>query len=171
MTGSLRLVLLLAFCLIGTSFPLAPASAQATPDPALVALGEQSWKERFPCRNCHGGMADGVGDIPQEQGPNLRTADYLTPELVAELIRCGRPGTGMPYFDSRAYSDGRCYGMTAQNDAALIPPHGTPNATQRSIDGLVAFLFANFIGKNAAPTRAECVAIWGETAETCLRFQ
>ena len=134
----------------------------------MIALGKQMWTERFPCRNCHGGMADGVGDIPQEQGPNLRVADYLTPEIVAELIRCGRPGTGMPYFDNRAYADGRCFGMRADDPA--VPPHGSPNATQRSIDALVAFLFANFIGKGD-PTRAACAEIWGETAPVCARFQ
>ncbi len=148
----------------------APVRAQDAQDPALVRLGEQLWKEQFPCRNCHGGMADGVGDVPQEEGPNLRTPDYLTPEIVAELIRCGRPGTGMPYFDSRAYTDGRCYGMREADVGNLMPPHGQPNATQRSINGLVAFLFANVIGK-PDPSRADCVAIWGETAPLCERFQ
>jgi hypothetical protein len=136
-------------------------------DEAMISLGKQMWTERFPCRNCHGGMADGVGDVPQEEGPSLRNADYLTPDILAELIRCGRPGTGMPYFDSRGYSDGKCYGLAADDPA--VPPHGSPNATSRSVNALVAFIMANFVGKGA-PTHEECVAIWSETAPVCARF-
>mgnify|MGYP000641443687 CR=1 FL=1 len=34
------------------------------------------------------------------------------------LIKCGRPGSGMPPFDKFAYSDGRCYGLK-QADLAM----------------------------------------------------
>lgn len=133
----------------------------------MISLGKTLWTERFPCRNCHGGMADGVGDIPQEEGPSLRTATYLDEAALAELIRCGRPGTGMPHFDAKGYEDGKCFGLAA--DDPSVPPHGTPNATARSVNGLVAFIMANFIGKEA--TKAQCVEIWSETNPLCDRFQ
>lgn len=148
--------------------PAPSSSAQEAIDPALVQLGAQLWKQDYPCRNCHGGMADGIGDIPQEEGPSLYQA-ALTMEQLAEVIRCGRPGTGMPFFDQRAYTDGRCFGLTEADLGDAMPPRGAPNATQRSINALVAFIYANFIGK-PEPTYATCVAIWGDGAQNCDRF-
>ena len=120
----------------------APAHAQ---DAAMVALGKQLWTERFPCRNCHGGMADGVGDIPQEQGPNLRVADYLTPEIVAELdaaatlvpteaslqvIRCARGEVGNTYIrrGRRRVELGPVGALTFVFDPVAAPSEALPLA-------------------------------------------
>jgi hypothetical protein len=146
----------------------APSLAQDAQQSAMIRLGVQLWTESYPCRDCHGGMADGIGDVPQEQGPNLR-GTLLNEEQLAEIIRCGRPGTGMPYFDARAYVDDRCYGVTADQLGDLVPPRGSPGVTQRSVDALVAFLFDAFIG-DLDPSKEECAAIWGPEAALCARF-
>lgn len=145
-----------------------PSAAQNAQDSMMIRLGMQLWTETYPCRDCHGGMADGLGDVPQEQGPNLRET-LLGPDQVAEIIRCGRPGTGMPAFDPRAYVDDRCYGATADQLGELVPPRGSPGANQRSVDALVAFLFDAFIG-DLDPSYEECTAIWGAQATSCDRF-
>ena len=46
----------------------------------------------------------------------------LTREQVAEVIKCGRPATNMPYHDRFAYTDKRCYGMDRAMVAGDIPP-------------------------------------------------
>lgn len=137
-------------------------------DPALAGLGRQLWVEQFPCSSCHGAVADGVADIPQEYGPSLRNT-LLSPEQVAQTIQCGRPGTGMPYFDPRAYTDGRCYGLTEEQLGDQMPPHGTPGVIQRSTHALVAFLF-EYIVDQGEPTYEQCIEIWGEGAGNCDRF-
>jgi hypothetical protein len=46
-------------------------------------------------------------DSQMPDGSNLRET-RLNRERLAQTIKCGRPGTGMPAFDKFAYSDGRC---------------------------------------------------------------
>ncbi|MCC6984225.1 MAG: c-type cytochrome [Bauldia sp.] len=157
----------LAAIALGFAFSAGPAAAQQ--NAALVALGAQIWKDTLPCRNCHGSFGDGVQDIAQEpQGANFRISG-LDPETMEMIIRCGLPGTEMPYFDGRAYTDDRCYGMTAAAAGDSIPPTGTPPMSPRQFQAVVAFIFENFVGKGPA-TREECLAFWGPEASTCGRF-
>ncbi len=145
----------------------APANAQQ--NPALVTLGIQIWKDTLPCRNCHGSFGNGVQDIAQEpQGANLRETglDAATMEMI---IRCGLPGTEMPYFDSRAYTDDRCYGMTREQAGASVPPAGSPLMSPRQLQGVIAFIIEDFVGKGPV-TREECRAFWGEDASSCGRY-
>jgi len=165
----LRVAAIACFAAAGLTVWASSASAQEyKPDPALAALGESIWKSTAPCRNCHGGLANGIGDIPQDpQGPNLRRT-ALAPAEIAEVIKCGRPGTEMPHFDGRAYEDRRCYGVTAADLGNDVPPPGPP-LSQRQIDAIVAFLVTNFVGK-PDPTYEECLAFWGAQATTCDRY-
>lgn len=125
-----------------------PAAAQGFKlDPNLAPLGEQLWNETAPCRNCHGSAANGVHDVPQEpDGPNLHLTQ-LTPEMMVEVIRCGRPGTEMPYFDAGAYTDKRCYDLTAADLGNRVPKIGAPQLNARQLSGLVSFIFERFVGK------------------------
>lgn len=146
-----------------------PAAAQDyRPDPAMAGLGESIWKTQAECRNCHGSLANGVGDMPQDpQGPSLRTT-ALDPAQLGEVIKCGRIGSDMPHFDRRAYTDDRCYGVTAADLGDQMPPAGSA-LTQRQIDALVAFIVTRFVGQ-PDPTYQECVAFWGEEASGCDKF-
>jgi len=36
------------------------------------------------------------------------------PEQLSEVVKCGRPATGMPYHDRFAYTDKRCYAHTRE---------------------------------------------------------
>jgi mono/diheme cytochrome c family protein len=161
--------MLASVLMAGMAVPCVPAMAQDyRPDPNLAALGESIWKSTAPCRNCHGGLANGIGDVPQDpQGPNLRETT-LQPAEIAEVIRCGRPGTEMPHFDARAYTDRRCYDVTAAELGDAVPPAGS-SLSPRQIDAIVALLVTRFVGK-PDPTYEECVAFWGEGATTCGRY-
>ena len=88
----------------------APAPA---PDPADLAAGMRLYQQKGDCRACHGWAADGVkSDNQMPDGPSLRDKKY-TRQLLILTIKCGRPNTQMPAFDKFAYSDGRCFMMTA----------------------------------------------------------
>ncbi len=162
---------LLSMLLVGLTIftlnagPRAIARENYTPDPNLVPVGENIWKNKSTCRNCHGGLANGVGDVPRDpQGPDLRKTK-LTPDQIAETIKCGRPNTAMPYFDGRAYTDKRCYGVTADGLGDQMPPQGRP-LSQNQIKAMVAFLEDRFVGK-PDPTYQDCLNFWGSDAVKC----
>ncbi len=69
-------------------------SAQAQ---RVIAQGKDIFKTKATCQFCH--KWDASGD--QGYGGNAASlrATKLSPAQVAETIKCGRPGTGMPYHD------------------------------------------------------------------------
>ncbi len=161
----LALALPMAAALI---FWAAPGEAQE-PDPELVSIGEQVWKTKASCRECHGGLGTGVPDNHQApKGSSFRTTMLSEAEL-AEVIKCGRIATPMPSFDRRAYEDKRCYDSTAADLGSDVPPKGVPNLNQREINALAAFITAKFKDKGE-PTVAECEAFWGAGASSCQEF-
>ncbi len=88
-----------------------------TPTGALaedrVAWGQKIWQDKAGCNYCHGWAGDGVGGFHHPgHAPSLRATE-LTRDQIRETIQCGRPGTSMPHFDRFAYTDKRCYDMTA----------------------------------------------------------
>src|SRR6516165_1623306 len=68
-------------------------------------------------------------------------ATQLTLEQLAEVVKCGRPGTGMPYHDRFAYTDKRCYGYTRDEMGKDMPPAGNDFLSNREIDAVVKYLF------------------------------
>ena len=147
MNARVNIMAIGALALAGVAAAYAQAPAPNTPDPRLAALGEQLWNETASCRNCHGTKANGVADVPQEpNGANLHLTK-LTPDQLTEVIKCGRPGTAMPYFAAGSYTDKKCYDMTAADVGTAIPTSGQPQLAERQINGLVAFIFSRFVGQ------------------------
>lgn len=158
------------FILLAAGFSLGgaiPAEGQQMGD---AALGRQVWLSGAPCRDCHGWAANGVQDVPQEPvGANLRKTT-LTSEQVIEVVRCGRPLSEMPYFLSTSWQGtNSCYGMTRADVGPGVPPRTSTTLTQRQIDGLVAFIFVQFVGKGD-PTFEECTELLGVTSTRCAAF-
>ncbi len=148
---------------MGGAFAPLPAAAQN------VELGKQVWLSRVNCRDCHGWAAHGVQDDPQAAGaPNLRIST-LTREDIAETIRCGRPGTEMPYFNRFSYTDDRCYGLTAEALGADTPELGMAHLSDRAVNALVD-LIQDFQARGEKPTYEECLEFWGPDATLCNRL-
>src|SRR5437667_11789892 len=92
---------------------VAPAAKAQFPDAADIAEGMELFLQKGNCQACHGWAGDGRKmDNQMPDGANLRTR-ALDREALLTIIKCGRPGTGMPAFDRLAYSDGRCSGLKA----------------------------------------------------------
>lgn len=151
-----------------------PALAQAQA-PAQVqgdaVLGKQIWLSGAPCRNCHGWSANGVQDGPQEPvGANLRKTE-LTPDQMAEIVRCGKLQSEMPYFLGQSWQgDSKtCYGIARAEAGAALPPRTDTTLSQRQIDAVVAFIFAQFVGKGD-PTFEECTDLLGANSSRCAQF-
>lgn len=142
-----------------------PATAQAVGDPDA---GRTTWLAA-PCQQCHGWAADGVGTINQMEGPSLR-GTFLTPELMAEVIRCGRPGTVMPSFRTNSWTTiVPCYGMTAPMEGRLQPVPGETTYSDRAINNIVAFLFRDIVGKGPV-TQEFCVEMLGPDSARCPAY-
>src|SRR6202140_1217558 len=114
-------------------------TAQSAEEARLLEFGKEIFKSKANCQFCH--KWDASGD--QGYGGNAlslrKTA--LTPEQFAEVIKCGRPTTGMPYHDQFAYTDKRCFDMPRQEIGKGIPPIGEP-LQKREIDAVVKYVYA-----------------------------
>lgn len=137
-----------------------PASAQD------AKFGRDVWLTQANCADCHGWLAVGIPEDPRApKGANLREAT-LTAAQISEVILCGRPGSGMPYFDQRAYTDARCFGQTKAQLGDAIPPQGGVALTKRHADSLAAFILSEFAGKGP-PTQEDCVGLLGAASPRC----
>jgi mono/diheme cytochrome c family protein len=128
---------------------------------AQIKAGLTAWRSSG-CSECHGAFANGEKERDEAPtGANLRTT-RLDDKTIADTIRCGRPGAGMPSFEDGAYTRG-CYGQPAGP-----PPEGlTPapvNLGAADITAIVAYLRARVIGRGAVITPQECAAYYGENA-------
>ena len=142
-----------------------PSTAPPSPEEArTIAYGKDVFKTKATCQYCH--KWDASGD--HGYGGNalsLRTTQ-LTPAQMAEVVKCGRPGTGMPYHDRFAYTDKRCYRLTREDLGNDMPPAATESLQPREIDAVVKYLFARVVGRGES-TYDECVEFWGTDTREC----
>ena len=141
-----------------------PQAALSPEDARTIEYGKEVFKTKATCQYCH--KWDASGD--QGYGGNALSLrkTQLTPEQMAEVVKCGRPGTGMPYHDRFAYTDKRCYGMTRDDLGKDMPPAGNEFLQPREIDAVVKYLFADAVGRGAS-TYAECIDFWGSDTREC----
>ena len=115
------------------------------------------------CHKWHGKGGGGYGGVAL----SLRDTQ-LDKENLALVIRCGRPGTGMPYHDRKAYrGDNRsCYGSTGQELDDATPPRARYFLKDTDIEHVVDYVAQQIQGKGE-PGHADCVAFWGADARRC----
>jgi mono/diheme cytochrome c family protein len=117
------------------------------------------------CVNCHGWAGDGragANPLSHAAAANLRESGLDTAGLV-EVIKCGIPGTAMPYHDSAAYSDGRCYGMVMGDYEPGSEPARGKTFRDKQLADLIAYLQTRMIGLGK-PTYDECADYFGSSA-------
>jgi mono/diheme cytochrome c family protein len=144
----------------------APARAQAplSPEEArTIEFGKEIYKIKANCQYCH--KWDASGDTGYGGIALSLRKTALTREQFVEVIKCGRPMTGMPYHDQYAYTDKRCYGMTREDLGKDMPLLGE-SLSPREIDAVVKYLYARAIGHGDA-TYEDCVDFWGKDTRQC----
>jgi mono/diheme cytochrome c family protein len=158
---ALALIAAFSAVMIGSAHAQEAQSVEAA---RTIEHGKDIFKTKATCQFCH--KWDASGD--QGYGGNALSLRQtkLTPAQVAETVKCGRPGTGMPFHDQFAYTDKRCYGITRAELGNDVPPE--PNAFLNSdeIDAVVKYLFAKAIGRGPS-TYADCVEFWGTDTRQC----
>ncbi len=140
-----------------------PANAQ-TEEERLVAFGREIFKSKATCQFCH--RWDGNGD--QGYGGNalsLRITKLDRDQLI-EIVKCGRPSTGMPYHDRGAYSDKRCFDSTKTDLGEATPPGANGWLNPREIEAVVDYLLLK-IKDRGETTYEECQEFWGTATRQC----
>ncbi|MCW5697994.1 MAG: hypothetical protein KIS96_14835 [Bauldia sp.] len=152
------------------SIPSTTVVAQDAEPGPLASIGEDLWRQASRCWDCHGNMGNGMNEDPRSpKGADFRRT-MLTWEQIAEVIKCGRPGTPMPYFFRNAYEGANpCYGVTIADLGAAAPPAGAPQYNQRQIDALAQFIHYEYVGRGPA-TQEECREFFGDSASSCNRW-
>jgi mono/diheme cytochrome c family protein len=155
------LVSLAALVAAAPAFAQTPQSAE---EARLIEFGKEIFKSKAVCQYCH--KWDASGD--QGYGGNALSlrVTQLTPEQMTEVVKCGRPATGMPYHDRFAYTDKRCYGYTREQMGTDMPPAGNDFLSNREVDAVVKYLYAKDVGKGPA-TYQDCVDFWGTETRQC----
>ena len=154
MRNTLRLRSILLAC----GWLLASAGISYAQD--QLAAGLRAWRQGG-CALCHGTFGAGGGGGEQPEGPSLRKTE-LDAETLKQTVRCGRPGSRMPYFLKGAYTETSCWGIPV---AAEAPDDVTgPGAlSAEAIDQLVAYLMARVVRHGDGPSKDECVAYYGNS--------
>jgi mono/diheme cytochrome c family protein len=141
-------------------FATLPTLAQAAaPDDGLRVFKSAN------CMGCHKWSGSGGGGYGGAAA-NLRHTE-LPLDQIEQTIRCGRPTTGMPHFESDAYSDGHCYGIK-QGDlpAAQMPPEPDHPLRAADIQAVAKYVATQIKGKGN-PTLAECQTFFGNSSRVC----
>ena len=143
----------------------APARAQTSSaeDERAIEFGKEIYKVKANCQFCH--KWDASGDTGYGGIALSLRKSALTREQFAEVVKCGRPLTGMPYHDRFSYTDKRCYGVTLDELGKDAPPMGE-FLSAREIDAVVKYLFAKAVGHGPA-TYEDCVDFWGRDTRQC----
>ena len=133
--------------------------------------GKQVYQRVGVCVNCHGWAGDGrSGRGPMSKGDaaNLRETK-LDAQGLYDLIRCGIPGTPMPYHDSVSYKDDRCHGLLMSDfDAGQQPIMGKTFREEQMVD-LIAYLEKYAIG-HGKPTYEECALYFDASADKSCSY-
>lgn len=139
----------------------------ATPDftKGDAAKGKAVYQRIGICVNCHGWAGDGgSGRNPMSHAAvaNLR-ASGLDAQGLYDVIRCGVPGTQMPFHDSASYRDDRCHGLVMADFAGGAGPIKGRTFRETPMLDLIAYLQTYVVGLGK-PTLEECVLYYEASA-------
>lgn len=145
----------------------------ATPDftQGDAEKGKLVYQRAGICANCHGWPADGVsGRNPMARGDaaNIRETK-LDQQGLYDVIRCGLPGTQMPYHDNISYKDDRCNGLLMSDFEAGQQPVKGKSLSERQMVDLVAYLEKYVVGRGK-PTYDECVLYFDTSADRACAY-
>jgi mono/diheme cytochrome c family protein len=140
------------------------SAANGAPPAHVLELGKRVYKKAncMGCHKWHGGGGGGYGGAAL----SLRATELDRDQLL-EVVRCGRPGTRMPYHDREAYKADSCYGgMTKADLGEDFPAQAAIFLQPQEIEAVVDYVQATLQGKGE-PTKADCIAFWGPGERQC----
>jgi mono/diheme cytochrome c family protein len=143
-----------------TAVPTSFAAAQAADH---TEAGKAVFKRAncFGCHKWHGNGGGGYGG----DALSLRKTE-LTREQIIEIVGCGRPATGMPFFARGAYDTVQCYGMMRHDIGSQIPPEANTFLRPNDVEAVADYVIVHIKGKGE-PNYSECVEFFGSTSRVC----
>jgi mono/diheme cytochrome c family protein len=156
------------FCVIGSTAALVAILITGASNAAENSLESgQAIYKRANCVGCHKWHGDGGGGYGGA-ALSLRKTE-LDKEQIMETVKCGRPGTGMPYFSRDSYpSDGapQCYGLTTKDLETMHVAQAGVFLRPEEIEAVTDYVISSIKGKGD-PNLADCVAFFGEESKAC----
>jgi mono/diheme cytochrome c family protein len=131
-----------------------------------LEAGQVAYK-RANCVGCHKWHGDGGGGYGGA-ALSLRKTE-LDKQQIMETVKCGRPGTGMPYFSRDSYpSDGapRCYSLTTKDLESTHVAQANVFLRTEEIAAVADYVISSIKGKGD-PSLADCIAFFGEQSNAC----
>jgi mono/diheme cytochrome c family protein len=123
--------------------------------------------KRANCVGCHKWHGDGGGGYGGA-ALSLRKTE-LDKQQIMDTVRCGRPGTGMPYFSRDSYPENgepQCYGLTNKDLETMHVAQANVFLRPDEIDAVAEYVLTAIKGKGD-PNLADCVAFFGEDSKAC----
>jgi mono/diheme cytochrome c family protein len=123
--------------------------------------------KRANCVGCHKWHGDGGGGYGGA-ALSLRKTE-LDKQQIMETVRCGRPGTGMPYFSRDSYpSDGapQCYNLTSEDLESMHVAQANVFLWPEEIAAVAEYVISSIKGKGE-PNLADCIAFFGDDSKAC----
>ncbi len=115
------------------------------------------------CMGCHSWHGKGGGGYGA--GVSLRTNE-LTLNEIKNIVKCGRPGTGMPYFFKKSYVIEKCYDTTFNDyDKSYRPISSKKFLNMRQIDAVSIFVKEVLQGKKL--DKSYCEGFFNKGSKVC----
>ena len=161
-------MMVMKFCVIGSAVALVAVLIAGPSNAAENSLESgQAIYKRANCVGCHKWHGDGGGGYGGA-ALSLRKTELEKPQIM-ETVKCGRPGTGMPYFSRGSYpSDGapQCYGLTSKDLETMHVAQAGAFLRSEEIEAVVEYVITAIKGKGE-PNLADCVAFFGAESKAC----
>jgi hypothetical protein len=127
----------------------------------------QAIYKRANCVGCHKWHGDGGGGYGGA-ALSLRKTE-LDKQQIMETVKCGRPGTGMPYFSRDSYPANdalRCYDLTSKDLESMHVAQANVFLQPAEIAAVAEYVINSIKGKGD-PNLADCTAFFGEQSQAC----
>ena len=114
------------------------------------------------CMGCHSWHGKGGGGYGA--GVSLRTKSYSIDELI-NIINCGIPGTGMPYFNKNSYVTKKCYGTLMEDDVENKPKNSKKFINTVQTQNLAVFIYHEL--QNKELDKKYCHKFFNKDSKVC----
>ena len=119
------------------------------------------------CMGCHSWHGKGGGGYGA--GVSLRKMN-LTLDEIKNVIKCGRPGTGMPYFLRKAYKEEKCYDTTFKDyDDSYRPVSSKKFLSSKQIEAVS--IFVREVLQNKKLDKNYCEFFYEKGSKVCLNLK
>ena len=119
------------------------------------------------CMGCHSWHGKGGGGYGA--GVSLRNTNLTLNEII-NVIKCGRPGTGMPYFLRKAYKEEKCYDTTFEDyDESYRPVSSKSFLSLKQINAVSIFI--KEVLDNKKLDKNYCEFFYKKGSKVCLNLK